>query len=634
MSRLHTLQTNFTAGEVSPRLLGRGDLRAYANGARRLANVFIHPTGGIDRRDGLYFVDTLPGRARLIAFEFNTDQTYLLAVNDRSTRIYADGQPVATLATPWREAQLAQLTWTQSADTLLVCHPDVEPRSITRHGTGSWAIAPWPIPWTSSVNRRPFHRFAAPEARLRGSATHGMITLSADRSVFLPEHVDAMVRLKGRQCTIRRVDSTTIAVAALHQDLLDTGWTEDWDESAWSPARGWPISATFHQDRLVVGGSRDLPNRLWMSRSADLFNFDVGTGLDDEAITFPILSDQVNAIRAVFSGRHLQVFTSGAEWMVSGDPLTPATVQLHRQTRIGSPVAAAVPPRDVEGATVFVARNGLELREFLYTDAEQAYRATDLALLAREIVADPVDQDYDRARRLLFLVMADGTVGVLTAYRAEQVTAWTRFETAGAVAAVAVAGDAVYLAVERDDAWLLEQLDGTVRLDAAITGSADPPADTWSGLDHLEGRSVRVLADGVDRGAHTVDGGAVTLGEPVSEIAAGLPYTHTVEPLPPFLLGQGGGSQGLAMRPVETIFRLHETRALSLDLGRGPAAVPFGRLAAGAGFDHVPAPFTGDRRVRHLGWTRNATAPLWRIEQDVPLPFSLLSVTTELKVND
>jgi len=120
----------------------------------------------------------------------------------------------------------------------------------------------------------------------------------------------------------------------------------------------------------------------------------------------------------------------------------------------------------------------------------------------------------------------------------------------------------------------------------------------------------------------------------VSEIAAGLPYTHTVEPLPPFLLGQGGGSQGLAMRPVETIFRLHETRALSLDLGRGPAAVPFGRLAAGAGFDHVPAPFTGDRRVRHLGWTRNATAPLWRIEQDVPLPFSLLSVTTELKVND
>jgi hypothetical protein len=45
------------------------------------------------------------------------------------------------------------------------------------------------------------------------------------------------------------------------------------------------------------------------SKSADLFNFDLGKGLDDEGIEFPILSDQVNAIpdpRYVFSGRHLQ----------------------------------------------------------------------------------------------------------------------------------------------------------------------------------------------------------------------------------------------------------------------------------------------------------------------------------------
>ena len=61
-----------------------------------------------------------------------------------------------------------------------------------------------------------------------------------------------------------------------------------------------------------------------MSQSGDLGNFDLGTGLDDEAIEFGLLSDQVNAIRAVFPGRHLQVFTSGGEWMVTGAPLTPA----------------------------------------------------------------------------------------------------------------------------------------------------------------------------------------------------------------------------------------------------------------------------------------------------------------------
>lgn len=87
-------------------------------------------------------------------------------------------------------------------------------------------------------------------------------------------------------------------------------------------------------------------------------------GLDDEAIEFAILSDQVNAIRAVFSGRHLQVFTSGADFMVTGDPLTTANMKLKRQTRTGSPTGHYIPPRDVDGATLFVARNGRKLREF------------------------------------------------------------------------------------------------------------------------------------------------------------------------------------------------------------------------------------------------------------------------------
>ena len=138
------------------------------------------------------------------------------------------------------------------------------------------------------------------------------------------------------------------------EDLPGIEPTPDFEEPAFSALRGWPVTVAFHQDRLVIGGSRDLPNRLWLSKAGDLFNFDLGEGLDDEAIEFPILSDQVNAIRGVFSGRHLQVFTSGAEWMVTGDPLTPTSVQARRQTRIGSVVDRYVPPKNVDGATLFV----------------------------------------------------------------------------------------------------------------------------------------------------------------------------------------------------------------------------------------------------------------------------------------
>jgi len=633
MSRTRTIQTTFSSGEIAPHLIGRGDLRAYANGARELTNVLVLPTGGLTRRPGLRFVDSLPGRARLVAFEFNTDQTYLIVFLDEAVWIHDGASVVATLAAPWTEAGLGDLAWTQSADTLLVCHPEVAPRAVTRNAAGTWSVEPWDFDAGDGRTRAPVFRFAPPELTLKPTGTSGTVTIDASAPVFAAGHVGAHLRLHGGEIRVDSVVDDDRATGEVVATLDQSAATADWRESAWSDARGWPVSATFHQDRLVFGGSRDLPNRLWMSRSSDFHDFDPGEGLDDQAIVLPLLSDQINAIRAVFSGRDLQIFTSGAEWRITGDPLTPATVQVHRQTRVGSPVARRVPPRDIDGATVFAARNGRQIREFLFTAAEQAYRSGDLAVVADHLIAEPVDQDHDPSRRLLYVVLGNGRIAALTVYRTEQVTAWSRLATDGAFESLAVVGERVFVAVERGGARMIEALDDTLMLDAALDGTAETPKATWSGLDHLEGRSVRVLADGVDRGAHTVAGGAVTLDAPAAAVAIGLAYTHVVEPLPP-VLAASPSSQGLALRPIETVLRLHETPALGLDSGRGPQPVPLRRIAAGTAFDQAPGPVSGDIRVRHLGWTRDPSRPLWRIEQDVPLPFTLLSATTELKVND
>jgi hypothetical protein len=383
---------------------------------------------------------------------------------------------------------------------------------------------------------------------------------------------------------------------------------------------------------MVIGGSRDLPNRLWMSKSADLFNFDLGSGLDDEAIEFPILSDQVNAVRAVFSGRHLQVFTSGAEWMVTGDPLTPGNVQLKRQTRVGSPIGRTVPPRDVDGATLFVPRDGLGLREFLFADAEQAYQATDLAMLAAHLIDQPRDQDFDKGKRLLHMVMADGTLGTLTVYRAEKVNAWSLQETDGAFQAVAVVGEDVYVLVTRAGGVQIEKFDETLNTDSALTGTDAAPQTTWSGLDHLEGETVKIVADGAVVSDKVVAGGAVTLDQAASGVEIGLAYTHKVEPLPPFVAQLQRGGQGGHMRPVAITYRFKDTAALSLDTGSGLTEIPFKRFG-NAILDSPPQAFTGDKTVRALGWQSDGSKSMWRIEQDAPLPFTLLSVVTELSIN-
>lgn len=623
---MRRLKTSFTAGELAPELMGRPDLRAYENGARSLRNVFILPTGGITRRPGLRFLAALPGQARLISFEFSTEQTYLLALTAGRITVFRHDVAVASITVPYTEAQLDQVAWTQSADTLLLTHPDVAPQRITRTGHTSWNLTPW------SFTAEPFARFADPAVTLAASATIGAVTLTASAPVFAAGHAGTPLRIGGRRVRITAVASPTSATAQVLETLSGTAPSPNWDEAAFSAARGWPVSCCFHQGRLVLGGSRDLPNRLWLSRTNDLFNFDLGSGLDDQAIEFAVMSDQVNAIRAVFSARHLQVFTSGAEWMVTGDPLTPANIQLNRQTRVGSTVERIVPPVDVDGSTIFAARGGRSLHEFVYTDVEQAYQANDLALVSRHLIDRPQAMAFDQMRRLLHIVMGDGGLATLTIYRAEQVTAWTRQETDGRFRGVAELDGTVYVVVERGGVFGLERFDDRLGTDAAIDGEVAAPAASWSGLGHLEGRQVVVLADGAPRGAASVAGGAITVEPPARQVAAGLPFAHRIEPLPPELLGAAGARSG-PVRLVSVTFRLLETAALQVDLGRGAVAVPFRRLGPGL-LDQPPPRFTGDRVLRALGWRRDASTALWRISGDAPLPLTILSVTTDLRVND
>lgn len=638
MSRARIVKTNFTGGEITPLLMGRADLSAYENGAARLKNVLVHPTGGVTRRPGFSYLATARGPGRLLPFEFNTEQTYLFALTDGWLDIYQSGGFVAALATPWTSEQLLECAWTQTADTLLVVHPDVPPKKIIRRGGDDWAIEDWEFVTEGDpgLSRIPFYKFEKAGVTLTPSGFENDITLTASADVFSAGHVGARFRIAKKQMAITAVTSPTIAAATLIEPLAEEAVDQpekDWEEPALSAVRGWPHTVTFHQDRLVIGGSKDQPNRLWLSKSGDLFNFDLGEGLDDEAIEFPILSDQVNAIRAVFSGRHLQVFTSGGEWMLTGDPVTPTSVQLSRQMRVGSPNWRKIPPRDVDGATLFVSRNGRELREFLFADVEQAYQAGDLGLLVKHMLKQPLDQDYQDSERIFYMVLTDGRIAAVTIYRAEKVTAWTTIETEGAFLAVAVVGGDLYALVQRQSAVTIERLDPSVQQDCAFSVDAPDGVDSVTGLALLEGKAVTVTADGAALGLKPVIGGRVMLGRQAQAVTVGLPYVHEIEGLPPAFPMSGGAAAPTAYRIVRARFRVRDTAGLALDVGRGMQRQTFRHLGQRV-LDQGAMAYTGEHEIRAVGWRRNGDDAPWRIADDLPLPFTLLSVALELKVSE
>ena len=88
---MKAIQPSFAAGELAPSLDSRVDLAKYRVGARTMLNMLVHPHGGASNRPGTVFVCEAAGPARLIPFQFNVSQTYVLEFSNLKMRVIKDG---------------------------------------------------------------------------------------------------------------------------------------------------------------------------------------------------------------------------------------------------------------------------------------------------------------------------------------------------------------------------------------------------------------------------------------------------------------------------------------------------------------------------------------------------------------
>lgn len=625
------VKTNFTAGQISEKLLGRGDLGLFENGAKVLQNVIIQPTGGIERRAGSKYISEIESKSRLIAFEFNSEQVYLLCFYHKKIKVFKDDKCITTLDSPWEEKHLNKLNWTQSADTLLIVHEDVEPQEISRNNDEVWKISPWVFYGKDGQMFCPYFNFFQKKESITPTGNSYTIKLNAVNDIFDESYVGSRIKINGGEGMITAFHTPKSVSMWVSKLLVNTVPSTDWQESSFSARRGWPKSVTFHQGRTVIGGSKSLPNRLWLSVSSDLFNFNLGTGLDDESIEFAILSDQVNAIENVISNRHLLVFTTGAEWMVSGEPLAPTSIRLNMQTKVGSYVKASMQPQNIDGATIFISQNGRQLREFLYSDVEQAYQGKDLTLMASDIMSKPIDFTFNQNQNILYVILEDGSVSCLTSYRSEEVTAWSKFITKGKYLSVAIVGEDIYFCIERNNKFYIEKVDENIFSDCSLVLESLEPKTTWDGLEIFEGKEVRVLADEFDVGIYEVINGKIKLIEPAKIIKPGYSYEHIIEPLP-FMVEHTKPYGPKAIRIINSIFRIINSKSLALYLGKNFIEVPLKKINKDNLMDTAPKKYSGNVELKSLGWIRDLNQPMWKISGVEPYGFTLLSVVNEIKI--
>ena len=639
MTRLQITKTSFTSGEIDPEMYGRIELRAFEEGAAKLRNVLVQPTGGVSRRPGTLFLGEAPNARRLIPFDTPNGE-HLMIIGTADIAIWdTDGIVQNGLAPIWSEAQLQQLTWSRLDQSILLCHPDVQPQKLKQNSSGNWSIGAWEFDTAEGENgsftAQPYakladNHIAVQPTNLNVAAPdeHDPIPVGADIEIlatdnlFVSDHFGTIFRIKGREVRIQTVLSPVKARAITLQELADGKTTRFFDEQVYSEARGWPAAIAQHQDRLVMAGNRGAADQIWFSQTGRYGNFDLGIGLADEAIGFRLGDTRLHQIRQMASGRRLQVLTNLGEWVVSGSPLTPTNITVDLQTTVGSPTDRQVRPLDVDGATLFAGASLRDVREFIFADSEQAFQSPDIALLSRHLLKGVREFSFVPRLRIFAVVLDDGALATATIDRNANVIAWSLQEFDGDVRAAAMFNHSLHLLLDSGGKTLLLSMDDTVALDLAVQGESPSAQSLWPGFEHMVGELVRVKANGADLGELPVTSDILDIGTPALAIEAGLAFTHEIEPLPVSGIGRNSPLDTL-YRPIRSVFRILDTPALKVSTKSGE------RTLLESGEAH-----SGDFSLRDSGWRRGQGQFLWRISQSDPQPFTLLSATTEVKVNN
>jgi len=448
------IQNNFNGGRMTPLVYGRPDLEAYIKGLKTCTNFVPLVQGPVERRPGtghIVEVKDSSKATRVVRFEFNVEQAYILEFGDLYVRFIKDRAQIVSgtaveLTTTYTEADLFSLNFSQSADVLYVTHPSYPPRKIERASDTSWSIT------DITFSDGPFFNTNATATTLTLSGTSGSVTVTASAVTGINNDTGFQTTDVGRQIrfedpagnwtflTITAHASTTSVTATIDGPNASAGTaTTVWRLGLWSETTGYPRTSTFHKNRLTFAGATDTPQRIDLSRTGDFENFAPtdpdGTVLADSAATTTLSADTVNSIRWLADDeKGLVVGTVGGEWVVrpddNGGALTPDNIQATRSSAFGS---ANIKPARVGRILVFVQRALRKLRELGYVFEDDGFRAPDLTLVAEDITQSGVVEMAYQAepQSIVWMCLTDGSLIGMTYDRDQSVVGFHKHVLGG-----------------------------------------------------------------------------------------------------------------------------------------------------------------------------------------------------------
>lgn len=583
MPNMRTLQRSFAGGEVSPEMFGRIDDVKYQSGLAKCLNFITKPTGPAENRPGFQFVREVKDSSkavRLIPFTYSTTQTMVLEMGAGYFRFHTNGGTLLSggvpyeITNPYAEADLFDIHYVQSADVLTLVHPSYAPRELKRLGATNWTLttisfgagvsAPTGVTAVATCTTPKYPNayvvtaiasdgITESSASAEGTCTGNVFENGGYNTISWTAATGATryyvyKKQGGIYGYIGNTDSLSIIDDNIAPDLSRTPPTY---ENVFSGSNEYPGAVSYYEQRRCFAGSVNKPQNIWMTKSGTESNMSYSLPIrDDDRISFRVAAREANTIRHIVPLSQLLLLTSSAEWRVTSvnsDAITPTSISVKPQSYVG---ASNVQPVIVNNNLIYVAARGGHVRECAYNWQANGFITGDLSLRSAHLFDsyDVKDISYSKAPQpIVWMVSTSGKLLGFTYVPEQQIGAWHQHDTDGVFESCCVvaegAEDILYCLVRRtingSSKRYVERLHSRQFVDQADAFFVDcgltydgAPASTISGLSHLEGKMVNILADGAVHPQRVVTSGSITLDVQASTVQVGLPITADMQTLP------------------------------------------------------------------------------------------------------
>lgn len=416
-------------------------------------------------------------------------------------------------------------------------------------------------------------------------------------------------------------------------EIVTHAATQQWYEQSYSEMRGYPAAVGFHENRLWFGGTISQPDTIWASKSGLYYNFDIGTAQDNDSIELVMSIGEVATIRHFVSNRDIHIFTAGSEFSIptfQNQAITPTNAVVKRQTSFGSSFSR---PQPFYGATLFTQFGGSTIRQFVYSDAEDAYKSDPISLLSTHLIKNPIQSavtisEVGASDAAVFFLNNDGSLITYNLNRVENIAGWTKFETNGKFHSIASVADHLFAVLSVDmgggsNSYMLCQLDEGSNVDCSdeYTGSAG----VFNVSNFFEDGAILDVVSGSDYlGKFTVASGNLdvsSIDATATSCEAGFAFDVELKTNPIDINTAAGPVTGRRRTIGSVTVNMTDTLSASVN------GVKLIIRRTNSDFSNQRVPFTGNKEFRLLGYNRD---PQVTLTQTAPLSLQINGLIAEV----